>query len=97
MGASQVRRGWSGSLPRFAAMRSGDAAFDVFIAGTLSTQSKLTIGSPNYPALTRTYVGSTAGVTFSSEANIAGNIYAAFGLVNWSAGTDAGSPGAARQ
>jgi hypothetical protein len=64
-------------------------AFDIFIAGTLSTQAKLTIGSPNYPALTRTYIGSTTGVTFSSEANIAGNIYAAYGLVNWSAGTDA--------
>jgi hypothetical protein len=64
-------------------------AFDVFIAGTLSTQSKLIIGSPNYPALTRTYIGSTAGVSFSSEAYVAGNIYAAYGPVDWAAGTDA--------
>jgi hypothetical protein len=64
-------------------------AFDIFIAGTLSTQAALTIGSPNYPALTRTYIGSTTGISFSSEANVAGNIYAAFGSVDWSAGTDA--------
>jgi hypothetical protein len=64
-------------------------AFDVFIAGRLDTSSKLTIGSPNYPALTRTYVGSTSGLNLSSEANIGGNLYAAFGLVTWSAGTDA--------
>jgi hypothetical protein len=63
--------------------------FDVFIAGRLNTSSKLTIGSPNYPALMRTYDGSTSGVNFSSDANIAGEFYAAYGLVNWSAGTDA--------
>jgi hypothetical protein len=64
-------------------------AFDVFIAGTLNMSSKFTIGSPNYPALMRTYVGSTGGVAFSSDTNIAGNFYAAYGLVTWSAGTDA--------
>src|SRR5262249_42760808 len=64
-------------------------AFDVFIAGKLDTSAKVTIGSPNYPALTRTYVGSSAGVRFSSQAYIAGNIYAAYGLVTWSASTDA--------
>jgi hypothetical protein len=64
-------------------------SFDVFIAGRLNTSSKLTIGSPNYPALMRTYDGSTSGVSFSSEANLAGEFYAGYGLVNWSAGTDA--------
>jgi hypothetical protein len=66
-----------------------DGAFDIFIAGRLDTSSALTIGSPNYPALTRTYVGSTSGVNFSSEANIAGEFYAGYGPVSWSAGTDA--------
>src|SRR5262249_14434787 len=33
-------------------------ALDVFIAGTLDSSAHLTIGSPAYPALTRTYVGS---------------------------------------
>ena len=64
-------------------------ALDVFIAGKLDTSAKVTIGSPNYPALTRTYVGSTTGVHFSADAYIGGNIYAAYGLVIWSAGTDA--------
>lgn len=64
-------------------------SFDIFIAGKLDTSAGLTIGSPNWPALTRTYIGSTTGVTLSSEAFISGNIYAAYGLVNWSAGTDA--------
>jgi hypothetical protein len=66
-----------------------NGAFDVFIAGNLNTSSKLTIGSPNYPALTRTYVGSTTGVSFSSDANIDGEFYAGYGRVDWSAGTDA--------
>jgi hypothetical protein len=64
-------------------------SFDIFIRGTLSTSAKLTIGSPNYPALTRTYVGSTGGVGFSAGTNLGGNIYAAYGPVTWSAGTDA--------
>jgi hypothetical protein len=63
-------------------------AFDVFIGGTLNTSSKLIIGSPNYPALTRTYVASTSGVSLSSEAYLSGELYAGYGNVNWSAGTD---------
>jgi hypothetical protein len=66
-----------------------NGAFDIFIGGTLNTSSGLTIGSPNYPALTRTYVGSTAGVDFSSEVTLDGEFYAANGTVNWSADTDA--------
>jgi hypothetical protein len=64
-------------------------AFDVFIGGRLSTSSKLTIGSPNWPALTRTYVGSTSGVGLSSDAYLSGELYAGYGPVDWSAGTDA--------
>jgi hypothetical protein len=62
---------------------------DVFIAGRLSTSSKLTIGSPNYPALTRTYVGSDNGLALSATASIGGNLYAAYGPVSWSANTAA--------
>jgi hypothetical protein len=64
-------------------------ALDVFIEGKLDTSARLHVGSPNYPALSRIYIGSTTGVTFSSTANIGGNIYAAYGPVTWSAGTDA--------
>jgi hypothetical protein len=64
-------------------------ALDIFIAGKLDASAGLSIGSPNYPALTRTYVGSTTGVSLSAATHIAGNIYAAYGLVHWSADTDA--------
>jgi hypothetical protein len=64
-------------------------AFDVFIEGKLDTSARLHVGSPNYPALSRMYIGSTTGLTLSSTANIGGNIYAAYGPVSWSASTDA--------
>jgi hypothetical protein len=64
------------------------AELDIFIAGTIDSSDKLTIGSPNYPALSRTYVGSTTGLSLSAGSRIGGNLYAAYGLVNWSAGSD---------
>jgi hypothetical protein len=66
-----------------------NGAFDIFVGGKLDASAKITVGSPNHPALTRTYVGSVDGVSFSSDANLAGNLYAAYGPVTWSAGTDA--------
>ena len=64
------------------------AELDIFIAGTIVSSDKLTIGSPNYPALSRTYVGSPDGLRLSAGSRIGGNLYAAYGLVNWSAGSD---------
>jgi hypothetical protein len=64
------------------------AELDIFIAGTIDSSDKLTIGSPNYPALSRTYVGSPNGLRLSAGSRIGGNLYAAYGLVNWSAGSD---------
>lgn len=61
------------------------AEFDIFIAGTIKSSSNFNIGSPNYPALTRTYVGSAAQLTFSSSASLAGNFYDGAALVKWSA------------
>ncbi|HEX4406521.1 MAG TPA: hypothetical protein VH560_16900, partial [Polyangia bacterium] len=43
-----------------------DAELDIFIAGTIDASAGLTIGSPNYPALSRTYVGSTNGLRLSA-------------------------------
>ena len=65
-----------------------DAELDVFIAGTIDSSDTLTIGSPNYPALSRTYVGSPNGLRLSAGSRIGGNLYAAYGLVSWSAGSD---------
>lgn len=64
-------------------------SLDIFIAGKLGASAGLTIGSPNYPALTRTYIGSDTGLSLSAAAYISGNIYAAYGQVHWSASTDA--------
>jgi Stigma-specific protein, Stig1 len=64
------------------------AELDVFIAGTIDSSDKLTIGSPSYPALSRTYVGSPNGLRLSAGSRIGGNLYAAYGLVSWSAGSD---------
>jgi hypothetical protein len=59
---------------------------DIFIAGTISTSQTLTIGSPNYPALVRTYVGGTAPLNFSQNVNIGSEFYAAnSSLLSWSA------------
>jgi hypothetical protein len=64
------------------------AELDIFIAGTIDASDKLTIGSPSYPALSRTYVGSPNGLRLSAGSRIGGNLYAANGPVTWSAGSD---------
>src|SRR5262249_19548855 len=64
-------------------------SLDVFIGGNLSTSAKLTVGTPNYPALTRTYIAGTGGLGLSASTSVGGNLYAAFGPVSWSADTDA--------
>ncbi|MDP9002921.1 MAG: hypothetical protein M3O46_22755, partial [Myxococcota bacterium] len=52
------------------------ATFDTFITGTVKASGQLIVGSPNYPALSRTYVGGTAPVDLSGEAGrTAGNLY----------------------
>lgn len=61
------------------------AELDIFVAGTIKSSSSFNIGSPNYPALSRTYVGSSAQLTFSSSASIGGNFYDGGALVKWSA------------
>jgi hypothetical protein len=58
------------------------AELDVFIKGGLSTSSLLVIGNPNYPALSRTYVGATSGISLSSDVQLSGNLYAGYGLVS---------------
>jgi hypothetical protein len=64
------------------------AELDIFIAGKIDSSDKLTIGSPNYPALSRTYVGSPDGLNLSAGSRIGGNLYAAYGPVSWSASSD---------
>jgi hypothetical protein len=62
---------------------------DIFIAGTIMSSQTIVIGSPNYPALTRTYVGGTGKLSFSQNVQIGGEFYAANSqLVDWSAKND---------
>ena len=65
------------------------AELDVFISGTLTTSNDLVIGSPNYPAATRVYVGGSDVVRFSANAQLAGNFYAANAQVIWTSTSEA--------
>jgi hypothetical protein len=64
------------------------AQLDLFVAGTINSSEALTIGSVDYPALSRTYVGSAQDLIFSSGTTLGSNLYAANALVNWTASTD---------
>jgi hypothetical protein len=58
---------------------------DVLIAGTLQDSMMTIIGSPNYPALSRFYIGSTSGFQISQSARLGAFFYAPYGLVSTSA------------
>ncbi|HXK19125.1 MAG TPA: hypothetical protein VNG33_15035 [Polyangiaceae bacterium] len=63
-----------------------DAELDVFVAGTLKVSDTFIFGSPNYPALSRLYVGGTAKIALSADVRLAGELYAASSeQVVWSA------------
>lgn len=64
----------SGSFIAFGLDPTG--SFDVFINGTLATTALFKIGSPNYPALSRTYVGTSDKLTITSNGILATNFYA---------------------
>ncbi len=53
-----------------------EGELDIFIDGDVDGNDGLTLGSPNYPASTRMYIGGDDGMTLSDETQIAGNIYA---------------------
>jgi hypothetical protein len=59
------------------------AEFDVFITGNLNTNSGFVLGSPNYPAMARMYVGGSGTVNINaSGARLAGEWYNANGSLN---------------
>ena len=64
------------------------AELDIFIAGNLKASETLVIGSPNYPALSRTYVGGADTLRLSADVRLGGELYAANALVDWSASND---------
>ncbi len=63
-----------------------NAELDVFVAGTLQASDTFVFGSPNYPALSRLYVGGDTKITLSSNVRLAGQLYAANASeLQWSA------------
>ncbi len=54
---------------------------DVFVAGNIHSDTGFTLGSPNYPASTRLYLGGEDGMTLSGESQIGANIYAVPGML----------------
>ena len=51
------------------------AELDVFVAGTVQVSGSFTIGSPNYPALSRTYIAGSE-LLLEGNTNIGGYVYA---------------------
>jgi hypothetical protein len=63
-----------------------DAELDLFVQGTLKVSDTFVFGSPNYPALSRAYIGGTAKIALSDDVRLAGQLYAANSeQVVWSA------------
>ncbi|HEV8323974.1 MAG TPA: hypothetical protein VG389_20325 [Myxococcota bacterium] len=56
-------------------------SLDVFIAGDLSVSSGSSFGSPNYPAMTRVYIGGANGFSMSAGSLFGAFFYAAYGPV----------------
>jgi len=57
------------------------ATLDVVVGGNVGASSTMTIGSPNYPALSRYYIGGSNGFSISSGAELAAYFYTSQGLV----------------
>ncbi|HEY4221125.1 MAG TPA: hypothetical protein VGO62_07275, partial [Myxococcota bacterium] len=57
----------------FAVDPSGE--LDVFVEGTIGTSSRVSFGSPAFPALTRVYVGDPNGIGLSSSLDVGGFLY----------------------
>lgn len=53
-----------------------NAQFDVFVAGNVTINNPFRLGSPNYPALMRLYVGGDSGFRSNNEIQVGGYIYA---------------------
>jgi hypothetical protein len=64
------------------------AELDIFVTGTITAESGLSIGSANYPALTRVYLGTTGSFDVQSGATYGAEIWAAKASTIWESGTD---------
>jgi hypothetical protein len=63
------------------------AELDLVIGGTITTSAALTIGSPNYPAMSRTYVGGAQELVLTSDSVLATNLYAPLARTRFTSNT----------
>jgi hypothetical protein len=63
------------------------AELDIFVTGTVTAEAALSIGSVNYPALTRVYIGSSS-FDVQDGATYGANIWAANAHTIWESSTD---------
>ena len=61
---------------------------DIFVKGTINPTSSFTLGSPNWPALTHVYLGTTNAFTLSDTTIISGNVWVGNATVDWTSTTD---------
>ncbi len=59
------------------------AQFDLVVGGTIRSTQQVVIGSPNYPALMRTYIGSTDGLLFDGPWQVGGNLWVGYGPLDF--------------
>jgi hypothetical protein len=64
------------------------STLDMFVSNTITSTGTIRIGNPNYPALTRVYLGTTGSFELSSEILISGNIWVGYGTVLWTSDLD---------
>ena len=64
------------------------SALDVFVTGTITATSTFNLGSPQFPALTRLYIGGTQPLDIQSTLKIGAEIWAGNAVVNWESETD---------
>ena len=59
------------------------AQFDLVVGGTIRSTQQVVIGSPNYPALMRTYIGSPQGLLFDGPWQVGGNLWVGYGILDF--------------
>jgi hypothetical protein len=64
------------SSPLTIELATGDAELDLMVAGTVSSNARITAGNPAHPSRTRIYVGGAGTIPLSGDSVIAANIYA---------------------
>jgi hypothetical protein len=65
-----------------------NSVLDIFVSGTIVTNANFKLGSPNYPALTRLYIGGKQDLDIQSQLTVGGEIWAGNAKVLWESTSD---------